>query len=82
MKEMKLLNYKYSHINAHPFFLPQKMIGPKENPLSCQRGIMDRNVIKRREGNGQPCKRGITANEGERSGVLPERQRGRFEQLP
>lgn len=73
MKDMKLLNYKYSHINAHPFLLPQKMIGPKENPFSFQRGIMDGNVIKGREGNGQPCKRG-RSNEGERSGVLPERQ--------
>lgn len=79
---MKLLNYKDSHINASSFLLPQKMIGPKENPFSCQRRIMDGNGIKRREGNDQPYKRGKGSTEVERSGVLVERQRGRFEQLP
>lgn len=79
---MKLLNFNDSHINTYPFLLPQKLIGPKENPFSCQRGIMDGNVIKRREGNGQPYKSGRRRIEGERSGFLPERQRGRFEQLP
>lgn len=57
------------------------MIGPKENPFSCQRGIMDGNAIKRREGNGQPIRGEEEALKGKDLGSFL-RDRGRFEQLP
>lgn len=49
MTETQLLNYKHSHIDAHPFPAPRKKkgVGPKEEPFSWWRGTMDRNATKR-----------------------------------
>lgn len=49
---------------------PQKRVGPKEDPFSWQRGIKDRNAIKRRKSNGWPCKREEEAPERKRSGFF------------